>query len=101
TNETMLRTLRFSTRLPSDYLSYTMPYPLPGTDLYEKVQGAMVRDEWKMAGHNILMFKGEFREAKLKFGIYKGVIQHRLRKRGFHLAADFFEVLTDPLFRIL
>ncbi|MBI4344877.1 MAG: B12-binding domain-containing radical SAM protein [Euryarchaeota archaeon] len=101
TNETMLRTLRFSAHLPSDYLSYTMPYPLPGTDLYEKVQGTMVRDEWKMAGHNILMFKGEFREAKLKFGIYKGVIQHRLRKRGFHLAADLFEVLTDPLFRIL
>jgi anaerobic magnesium-protoporphyrin IX monomethyl ester cyclase len=38
TNDTVLDTLRFSTSLPLDYLSFTVPYPLPGTPLYERVK---------------------------------------------------------------
>ncbi|MGA7075425.1 MAG: radical SAM protein [Halobacteriota archaeon] len=38
TNETVLDTLRFAASLPLDYLSSTMPYPLPNTPLHERVK---------------------------------------------------------------
>jgi anaerobic magnesium-protoporphyrin IX monomethyl ester cyclase len=98
TNETILRTLRFSSSLPTDYLSYTLPYPLPGTPLYQRLERRLTRDEWKMAGHNLLMFEGDFSQRKLRFAIYKGTIQHRLRRHGLPLAARLFEKATDPIF---
>jgi anaerobic magnesium-protoporphyrin IX monomethyl ester cyclase len=101
TEETILRTLRFSTRLPSDYLSYTLPYPLPGTGLYKRLENRLTRDEWKMAGHNLLMFRGDFSQVKLRFAIYKGMVQHRLRKSGYVRLADGFEAVTDGVFRML
>ncbi len=54
-----------------------------------------------MAGHNLLMFKGDFSQAKLRFAIYKGMVQHRLRKYGFVKLADVFEDATDAVFKIL
>ncbi len=101
TEETILRTIRFSSRLPSDYLSYTLPYPLPGTGLYKKLAGRLTRDEWKMAGHNLLMFKGEFSQMKLRFAIYKGTAQYRLRRYGYDKLADVFEAITDCIFKVL
>lgn len=101
TEKTILRTLRFSSRLPSDYLSYTLPYPLPGTPLYERLSNRLTKNEWKMAGHNLLMFRGDFSQAKLRFAVYKGMVQHRLRKHGFAGAADVFENITDRVFRML
>ena len=55
TEETILKTIRFSSSLPSDYMSYTLPYPLPGTELYHRLANSLTREEWKMAGHNILL----------------------------------------------
>ncbi len=46
TNQTVLNTLHFATSLPLDYLGLTMPYPLPGTALYERVKGQIKR-EWR------------------------------------------------------
>lgn len=101
TEETILRTLRFSSRLPSDYLSYALPYPLPGTPLYERLSGKLTRTEWKMAGHNLLMFRGDFSQAKLRFAVYKGMVQHRLRRYGFIRVTDIFAKVTDLIFGIL
>jgi hypothetical protein len=58
-------------------------------------------DEWKMAGHKLLMFRGDFSQVKLRFAIYKGMVQHRLRKNGYVRLADGFEVVTDGVFRML
>lgn len=101
TEETILKTLRFSSGLPSDYLSYTLPYPLPGTPLFRRLSDKLTRDEWKMAGHNLLMFKSDFSQVKLRFAIYKGILQHRLRKIGFVKTAHVFELVTDEIFRIM
>ena len=38
TNNTVLDTVRFASALPLDYLSFTLPYPIPGTPLYERVK---------------------------------------------------------------
>lgn len=101
TGETILKTLRFSSRLPADYLSYTLPYPLPGTGLYNRLADRLTKDEWKIAGHNLLMFKSDFSQMKLRFAIYKGMIEHRLRKYGIPGLASVFEGVTDSIFRIM
>ena len=101
TEETILKTIRFSSRLSSDYMSYTLPYPLPGTGLYHRLCDHLTKEEWKMAGHNLLMFRGDFSQKKLRFAIYKGMVQHRLRKYGFFGPADVFEKITDAFFEWL
>jgi len=107
TDETVLNTIRFATSLPVDYLSFTVPYPLPGTPLYEKIQKNMTK-EWRppnapLSDH-VLTFRTEFSEMKLRFGILKGRIQHGLRKKlgeaGPNLVRPF-EKLTDHLFKLM
>ena len=43
TDETVLETLRFAGSLPLDYLGLTVPYPLPGTGLYERIRDRLTR----------------------------------------------------------
>lgn len=107
TDETVLATLRFATRLPLDYLSFTMPYPLPHTALYERVEQEHVR-EWRQPRSalfdHVSVYDGEFSETKMRFGILKGKAQFALRRhlgRGAVLAVAPFELTTDLLFRAM
>jgi anaerobic magnesium-protoporphyrin IX monomethyl ester cyclase len=106
-DDNVLKTIRFATSLPLDYLSFTMPYPLPGTRLFERVKSKVVRD-WdgrtSMLSDHTLTFESEFSEAKMKFAILKGQVQFGFRKRlgrGSFLVNRPFEMLTDRVFRIL
>lgn len=105
-NETMaslLETVRFSSKLPLDYLSYSFPYPIPGTGLYNRVKDRITVPEWRKqrgkAGRHELLFKSEFSAKKLNFAQYKGLFQHWLRSRGNlgKSAADVFEIITDKV----
>ncbi len=107
TDETVLATLRFATRLPLDYLSFTMPYPLPHTALYERVEQAHVR-EWRQPRSalfdHVSVYDGDFSETKMRFGILKGKAEFALRRRlgrGAFLAVAPFEAATDLLFRAM
>jgi anaerobic magnesium-protoporphyrin IX monomethyl ester cyclase len=107
-SDTILDTVRFASGLPLDYLSFTMPYPIPGTDLYDRIRGALISNEWEepkkrtLVKHKLL-FRSPFSEAKLKFAILKGLAQHELRKhagdRVYKLVGRPFEQLTDTLFK--
>ncbi len=107
TDRTVLETLRFATGLPLDYLGLTMPYPLPGTALLERVRSSAVR-EWRPAdsllANHVLTFDGDFSEAKLWFAILKGqaqfVMKRKLGPAGRPLRG-IFERTTDALFRLL
>ncbi|MHA2078575.1 MAG: B12-binding domain-containing radical SAM protein [Candidatus Thorarchaeota archaeon] len=107
TNESLLETLRFSSRIQLDYLSYSFPYPIMGTGLYTKVQERITNPEWRKqrgeANRHQLLFTGEFSQTKLRYAKLKGGIQHSLRRRGVfgRAAADVFEQLTDPLLTVL
>ena len=83
TDDTVLQTLRFATSLPLDYLGLSMPYPLPGTALFERVRGRINRDwrpdESPFASH-VLIFDADFSESKMWFGIIKGHVQFRIKK---------------------
>ncbi len=107
TDETVLKTIRFATSLPLDYLSFTMPYPLPGTRLSERIKSKVAND-WKgqssLLSDHSLIFKSEFSEAKMRFAILKGQIQFAFQKRSdspLYLAKKPFEMITDILFKVI
>ena len=107
TNETVLNTLRFATSLPLDYLGLSMPYPLPGTALYDRVKQQINRPwrpEESLFGSHVLIYKSDFSEAKMWFGIFKGHIQFALKRRMGKLGAillRIFEKPSDLIFNIL
>jgi len=110
TDVTILDTLRFASSLPLDYLSFSVPYPIPGTALYERVKGDMVFEDFNqpkrlsVTDHK-LVYRSSFSEAKLKLAIVKGSAQFRLRKKlgdkGYRFLVEPFERLTDYTFRLL
>jgi len=109
-DETVLDTVNFASSLPLDYLSFTFPYPIPGTPLFERVRDRMNSEDWKepegfhLIKHKML-FRSPFSETKLKFAIFKGMSQFYLRKyvgeRIYSLLGRPYERLTDALYRIL
>jgi anaerobic magnesium-protoporphyrin IX monomethyl ester cyclase len=107
TDDTVLETLHFATSLPIDYLGLSMPYPLPGTDLYKRTKERINRDwhpDESPFGSHVLIFDADFSEAKMWFGIMKGHAQFEIKKRMGKLAPLFltlFEKPTDALFRLL
>ncbi len=84
TNESVAATLRYATALPADYLGLSMPYPLPGTALYERTKHRITRS-WRPGGRilsgHILTYAGDFSEVKMQFGIFAGQVEFALRRR--------------------
>jgi anaerobic magnesium-protoporphyrin IX monomethyl ester cyclase len=108
TDKTVLETIRFASALPLDYLSFTMPYPIPGTPLYERVKGHGVSlEDWEepknyhLIRHKLLYESG-FSEGKLKFAIAKAQAQFYgrkiLKEGGYRVLGMPFERLTDYAF---
>ena len=105
TDETVINTLHYATSLPLDYLGLTMPYPLPGTALYERIKDRLTR-QWQpgqnLFGNHTLIYKSDFSETKMWFGILKGHIQFEMKRRLGKLGPlviRLFEKPTDALFR--
>jgi anaerobic magnesium-protoporphyrin IX monomethyl ester cyclase len=110
TDKTILDTVRFASSLPLDYLSFTMPYPIPGTPLYERLKDRMKFDDLEQPKHlslteHKLIFQSSFSEAKLKFAILKGTAQFKVKKmignEAYRLFGAPFEKVTDLAFRFL
>lgn len=109
-NKTVLDTVRFAAGLPLDYLSFTLPYPIPGTPLHDRVKGNgdLAVDDWEepknwsLIRHKLLYDSG-FSERKLKFAIAKAQVQHQCRKHlgktGYRVVGKPFEYVTDWAFR--
>ncbi|HZL63369.1 MAG TPA: radical SAM protein, partial [Thermoleophilia bacterium] len=107
TDETVLDTLRFASSLPLDYVGLTMPYPLPGTALLERMGDRLTHD-WRpqeaLVVNHVLTYEGDFSGAKMRFALYKGRVQTEMRRRLGRLAPPalaLFEKPTDALFRLL
>jgi len=107
TDDTVLETLRFATSLPLDYLGLSMPYPLPGTDLYDRTRDRINRDwhpDESPFGSHVLIFDADFSEFKMWFAILKGHAQFEIKKRMGKLAPlllAIFEKPTDGIFQLL
>lgn len=60
------KTFKFSLSLPFDEISFTVPYPLPGSNLYNKIKGLNSNDDWDFENENRFIFKSQFDESWLK-----------------------------------
>jgi anaerobic magnesium-protoporphyrin IX monomethyl ester cyclase len=107
TDHTVLATLRFAGSLPLDYLGLSMPYPLPGTALHERVGDRLTR-EWRQRDgllmDHVLTYDAEFSGLKMQVGILKGQAQFHMKRRLGRfapLALGLFEKPTDRLLRLL
>jgi len=110
-DKTVLDTVRFASGLPLDYLSFTLPYPIPGTPLYERVKDKVVAvEDWeeprnyRLIRHKLLYASG-FSEGKLKFVIGKAHVQffgrRHLGRTGYGVLGKPFEWLTDAAFEMM
>jgi anaerobic magnesium-protoporphyrin IX monomethyl ester cyclase len=106
-DESVLNTIEFATSLPLDYLSFTLPYPIPGTGLHEKVKHVLKEPSKRKINliDQQLIFHSEFSESKLKFAIVKAAVQFRIRKYlgaiGYGIFGRPFAELTNAIFRLL
>jgi hypothetical protein len=85
-----------------------LPYPLPGTGLYEKVKDKLLPVYWQSSRQGLvkhkLVFESNFSETKLNFARFKGKAQFRIRKllgRQALLPYNLFEKTTDWIFRLM
>jgi len=107
---TVLDTVNFASSLPLDYLSFTFPYPIPGTPLFERVKNQMICDDWKepegfhLIKHRLL-FRSALSENKLKFAVFKGMAQFYIRKYlgriGSSVLGELFGYITDVIYKAL
>jgi hypothetical protein len=107
TDDTVLETLRFAASLPLDYAGLTMPYPLPGTALLERV-GDQVTRAWRpqatLLANHVLTYEGDFSALKMRFALLKGRAEFEMKRRLGRFAPAalrLFEGPTDSLFRRL
>jgi anaerobic magnesium-protoporphyrin IX monomethyl ester cyclase len=106
-DQTILNTIKFVTSLPLDYVSFTLPYPIPGTGLYEKVKHSLKKPSRRKIRlmDQYLEFNSQFSEFKLKFAITKAAVQFLIRKHlgsaGYTLLGEPFEKITNAIFKAL
>ena len=104
TDDTVLDTLRFAGSLPLDYVGLTMPYPLPGTALAERVGARHVR-EWRQDGglllNHVLTFDADVSATKMRFALLKGHAQFEMKRRLGRLAPVALKAFEGPTDRIL
>jgi len=66
TYETIETTIKWALSLPLDEISFTVPYPLPDTRLYDRVMQVDKNVDWHYENENRLVFASDFDEAYLK-----------------------------------
>jgi radical SAM superfamily enzyme YgiQ (UPF0313 family) len=103
TYQTIQATIRFMKEINPDEFSFTVAYPLPGTELFHMVDPLGDQLEWENPGDNSLLFNSNIPEWALKFAIWKTKYEfyaHRRIQRGqrlFGLALKPFKAATDIL----
>lgn len=107
TDDTIMDSINFAVSLPLDYLSFSLPYPILGTGLYEKTVNKL--KEKTEPDHHIfidheLVYESEISERKLKFAITKAMTQFYIKKKTGKISKFIetpFRVITDKIFRLL
>lgn len=111
-DSTILDTVRFASKLTLDYISFTLPYPIPGTPLFERMKARISFNlsdweeptNWSFIRHK-LIYESGFSEIKLKFAIIKAYFQFYMRKflgkKGYRLIGFPIERFTDSIFYLM
>ncbi len=80
THETIEATFAWALKLPLKEISFTIPFPLPGTKLYEKVCGIKDNEDWSYENENRIIYQSEFDEAYLNKRIEETYVQFARRQ---------------------
>jgi anaerobic magnesium-protoporphyrin IX monomethyl ester cyclase len=83
TYETIETTFAWALKLPLNEISFTIPFPLPGTKLFEKVCGIKDNEDWSYENENRMIYQSEFDEAYLNKRIEETYVQFALQKRSY------------------
>lgn len=59
-------TFNFALNLDLDEVSFNVPYPLPGSNLFERVSGVDITNDWTMENEIKFLYQSEFDEGILK-----------------------------------
>jgi len=59
TEETIKETFAFASSLELDRVSFNVPYPLPGSKLFERVNG-VIDDDWDFENETRFLFESKF-----------------------------------------
>jgi anaerobic magnesium-protoporphyrin IX monomethyl ester cyclase len=107
TDETVLSTIRFALSLPLDYLSFTLPYPIPGTALHDRMKERAAR-KWRQRNailfDHTLTFDADYSQAKMRFAIMKGQAGFYLKGRLgglWPLIQPLLDKPTDLMLRLM
>lgn len=104
TDDTVLDTLRFARSLPLDYVGLTMPYPLPGTALLDRV-GARHARAWRQQGglllHHTLTFDADVSATKMRFALLACHLQFEVKRRLGRLGPAAARAIEAPTGRVL
>ncbi len=65
TIETIEATFAWALTLPLNEISFTIPFPLPDTKLFQQVSGLQADADWRYESENRLIYKSEFDEEYL------------------------------------
>lgn len=66
TYETIETTLAWALKLPLNELSFTIPFPMPYTNLFQKVHGILNQADWDYENENRMVYHSEFDEKYLQ-----------------------------------
>jgi len=82
TPETVENTFAWALSLPLDEISFTVPYPLPGTGLFDKVREVSPCEDWICENENRILYESEFDEEYLKKRIEETYAQFESSRRA-------------------
>lgn len=104
TRETVMKTLRFAAELPLDYASFTVPVPLPGTALYDRV-GRDPNKVWHRTHENSVLFESDLGGRFLKLATMAGALQHKMKRAmgdtAWGLVGDYVQKTRDKALDLL
>ncbi len=66
TIESIESTFRFALTLPLDEISFNVPFPLPGSQLFERVSGLDINKDWNKENEVSFVYSSEFDETWLR-----------------------------------
>jgi anaerobic magnesium-protoporphyrin IX monomethyl ester cyclase len=87
TIETIEETFSFASSLELDQISFNVPYPLPGSRLFERVKGVL-DDDWDFENETRFLYESEFDEQWLKKRIEATMTWHNKRNLSTEYTAS-------------
>ena len=104
--DSLKQTIDFLKELSPDEFSFTVAYPLPGTELFHMIEPIDEQLEWRDPSENRLLFESNIPEWGLKFAVWKAKYEfylYRRIRRGqtmFRIPLILFKKPTDVVLRL-